>query len=97
VPGLKCQGSARPFIEPGEEAAPPGSRFSPATKSALFIEQQLEKSERCEECGARVTDRAVSADHKQDRKFRGVGSKKNHAPTHHACNSAKDRKGKKFS
>ena len=33
--------------EPGEEPVP-GSRFLPATKSALYIEQQLEKSERCE-------------------------------------------------
>jgi hypothetical protein len=79
--------------EPEEEGG--GTRFSPTTKSALFVEQQLEKSEVCSLCKARVTDRALSADHRRDRKLGGTGSKGNYAPTHHACNSGKDRKARK--
>lgn len=84
--------------EPDEDEEPtlPGSRIPVHVKNSMFIEQELNKAERCELCKGRIPARGLSRDHRVDRKHGGAGSKDNAAPTHHACNSAKD-KIKKFS
>lgn len=81
------------IAEPEEDDEPsaPGSRIPIHVKNALFIEQELRTAQRCELCRARIPARGVSSDHRKDRKQGGSGTKNNAAPTHHACNSAKDK------
>jgi hypothetical protein len=73
------------------EATAPGSRISVQVKTALFIARELETAQRCDICNARVPARGVSSDHRKDRKHGGDGTKANVGPTHHACNSGKDK------
>lgn len=73
------------------ETMVPGSRIPVSVKNALFIEQELKNAQRCELCGARIPARGLSSDHRSDRKYGGSGARENVAPTHHACNSAKDK------
>jgi hypothetical protein len=81
------------IAEPAEEEEPsaPGSRIPVHVKNAMFIEEELRTALRCELCHARIPARGLSRDHRQDRKHGGDGTKENAAPTHHACNSAKDK------
>ncbi len=81
------------IAEPEEDAEPtaPGSRIPIHVKNSMFIEQELKNAEKCELCKARIPARGLSRDHRLDRKHGGVGTKGNAAPTHHACNSAKDK------
>lgn len=73
------------------EPLAPGSRIPIHVKNALFIKRELQTAQRCEVCNARIPARGLSSDHRVDRKHGGRGSKENVAPTHHACNSAKDK------
>jgi hypothetical protein len=79
--------------EPDEdEDSLPGSRIPITVKNSLFIDQELENgAKRCSVCGARIPPRGWSVDHRTDRKHGGTGAKANASPTHHACNSAKDK------
>lgn len=77
--------------EPNEGEPGPGSRISIDVKNSLFIEHELKTAQRCEICGARIPARALSRDHRIDLKHDGTGAKANAAPSHHACNSAKDK------
>ncbi len=78
--------------EPEEnDELPPGSRIPVYVKSSMFIDQELNRCETCELCKARIPARGLSRDHRIDRKHGGAGAKQNAAPTHHACNSAKDK------
>lgn len=79
--------------EPDDDEGPtaPGSRIPVHVKSAMFIERELNTAEKCEICKARIPARGMSRDHRKDRKHGGTGERRNAAPTHHACNSAKDK------
>lgn len=77
--------------EEDDEPSAPGSRFPIHVKNALFIERELKIANRCGLCKARIPTRGLSSDHGHDRKYGGSGGKRNVAPTHHACNSAKDK------
>lgn len=81
------------IVKPHEqdEERPHGSRISISVKNSIFVEKELRDAWRCELCNARIPARAKSPDHRIDIKFKGDGSKDNVAPTHHACNSAKDK------
>jgi Protein of unknown function DUF262 len=81
------------IAEPEEDEEPraPGSRIPIHVKNSMFIDQELRKAEKCELCKARIPARGLSRDHRLDRKYGGAGTKANAAPTHHACNSAKDK------
>lgn len=74
-----------------DEPSTPGSRIPIHVKNTLFIEQELKTAETCDLCQARIPARGLSRDHKRDRKHQGAGTKANAGPTHHACNSAKDK------
>jgi Protein of unknown function DUF262 len=77
--------------EPDEEPTAPGSRIPINIKNSMFIEEELRNAKKCELCKARIPARGLSRDHRLDRKHGGTGVKENAAPTHHACNSAKDK------
>jgi len=79
--------------EPEEEEEPtaPGSRIPIHVRNSMFIDQELNNAQKCELCTARIPPRGLSRDHRKDRKQGGTGTKANAAPTHHACNSAKDK------
>ncbi len=77
--------------EEDEEPTAPGSRIPIYVKNSMFIEQELNKAEKCELCKARIPARGLSLDHRLDRKHGGSGTRENAARTHHACNSAKDK------
>lgn len=83
--------------EPDEDEEPmaAGSRIPIHVKNALFINHELESAKKCEMCKARIPARGLSSDHRHDRKHGGDGTRKNVAPMHHACNSAKDKLLKK--
>ena len=83
--------STIPEPEEDEEPTKPGSRIPIHVKNSMFVEQELGKAEKCELCKARIPARGLSRDHRLDRKYGGSGTKGNAAPTHHACNSAKDK------
>ncbi|MGC2695233.1 MAG: DUF262 domain-containing protein [Candidatus Angelobacter sp.] len=74
-----------------DEPSTPGSRIPISVKNALFIEQELKTAETCYLCKARIPARGLSRDHKEDRKHGGAGTKANAGPTHHSCNSGKDK------
>jgi hypothetical protein len=89
--GLEFKVSTIAEPEEDDEPTAPGSRIPIHVKNALFIEQELRTAQRCELCNARIPARGLSSDHRVDRKHGGRGSRENVAPTHHACNSAKDK------
>lgn len=66
-----------------------GREFSTSIKSKSFIAEKLQTAIRCKVCGARVPDRGVSFDHKQDKELGGVGDEANLQFTHHYCNASK--------
>jgi hypothetical protein len=69
----------------------PGSQIPIHVKNSLFIEHELGTARRCHVCKARIPARALSSDHRKKREHGGAGTKTNVGPTHHACNSAKDK------
>lgn len=89
--GKRFRVATIPEPEEDEEPTAPGSRIPIYVKNSLFIEQELNKAEKCELCKARIPARGLSLDHRLDRKHGGSGTRENAAPTHHACNSAKDK------
>ncbi|HKW16015.1 MAG TPA: DUF262 domain-containing protein [Terriglobales bacterium] len=89
--GKEFRVSTVPEPDEDEEPTIPGSRIPIHVKNAMFIDQELQSAQRCEICKARIPARGLSRDHRQDKKHGGIGTKENAAPTHHACNSAKDK------
>jgi hypothetical protein len=89
--GKEFRVSTMPEPEEDEEPTAPGSRIPVHVKNSMFIEQELGNAQKCELCKARIPARGLSRDHRIDRKQGGSGTKENAAPTHHACNSAKDK------
>ena len=89
--GKQFRVSTVPEPDEYDEPITPGSRIPIHVKSAMFIDQELENAQKCEICNARIPARGLSRDHRIDKKHGGAGTKENAAPTHHVCNSAKDK------
>jgi hypothetical protein len=88
--GDKFNVSTQPDPEDDGPSAP-GSRIPIRVKNALFIEHELASAKKCELCTAIIPARGLSTDHRLDRIQGGAGTKGNAGPTHHACNTAKNK------
>jgi len=75
------------FIPQEARAGKPGARFQRATKSAVFLNDALEKALRCAICGGFMHSKSMTSDHIERRADGGTNSPDNAQITHPFCNS----------